>query len=88
MKINPALKVRKMATENIVIMPNDGSSDLTSVLSLNASSKFLWDNLFGKDFETIDAANLLVNEYGIDEVLAKSDAAAWVNQLSQVGALV
>ncbi|MCF0174711.1 MAG: PqqD family peptide modification chaperone [Bacteroidales bacterium] len=88
MRINPNLKIRNVAGENVVIMPNDGTSDLTSVLSLNESSKFLWEKLSAGEFEVADAAALLVAEYGIDEVLAKSDAAAWVNQLSQVGALL
>lgn len=88
MKINPSLKLKDVGGEHLILLPASGSSELVSVLSINDTSKYLWENLAGKEFEIADAVALLLAEYEVEEAVAKSDASAWVNQLSQVGALL
>lgn len=85
MKINANLKVRNIVGENVVLLKADGTNDMTRVLALNSTSLFLWNNLVGKDFEEQDVVDLLVSNYEVEEQVARTDAAKWINQLSELG---
>lgn len=84
MKINPKLKARTIAGETIVLLQNNGANDMTKVLALNTTSKFLWDNLSGKDFELGDVVSLLTEHYDVEKERAESDAKAWIDQLTEL----
>ena len=84
MKINPKLKARTIAGETIVLLQSNGTNDMTKVLALNSTSKFLWDNLSGKDFELEDVVSLLTGNYDVERERAESDARAWIGQLSEL----
>lgn len=88
MKIRDEYKVREIAGEHVVIMQGRYGADMTKVISLNESSLYLWNELHGRDFEAADAARLLTDRYGIDEVTALHDAEAWVVRLGECGLLV
>lgn len=88
MKIRDEYKVRELAGEHVVIMQGRYGADMTRVISLNDSSLYLWEQLRGRDFETEEAARLLVERYGIDEETARRDAGAWVDKLGECGLLV
>jgi len=87
MKIRSTMKVREMAGEHIVVMPGRYGADMTRVVALNASSLYLWESLFGRDFTVGDAARLLAERYDVDEEMARRDAAAWVERLRACGIL-
>lgn len=84
MKINPKLKARTIAGETIVLLQNNGTNDMTKVLALNTTSKFLWDNLMGKDFGLDDVVSLLTEHYDVEKERAESDAEAWIEQLTEL----
>lgn len=84
MKINPKLKARTIAGETIVLLQNNGTNDMTKVLALNTTSKFLWDNLMGKDFGLDDVVSLLTEHYDVEKERAESDAKAWIEQLTEL----
>ncbi|MBP5548084.1 MAG: PqqD family peptide modification chaperone [Bacteroidales bacterium] len=83
MRINPKYKVRKVAENNIVLIQGRNPGDMTSVVALNDTSLFLWNNLKGLDFEVEDITNLLVEQFDVDADVAAKDAAAWVETLKQ-----
>lgn len=83
MKFKEGYKVRSMAGENVVIMQGKAGSDMTRIISLNASSLLLWNELQGKEFEVADVANILVDAYEIDAEIAERDAKAWVEKLQE-----
>ena len=85
MKIKAEYKVRSMAGENVVIMQGTAGSDMTRIISLNASSLLLWNELQGREFEVADVANILVEEYGIDRDTAERDAQKWIEKLAECG---
>lgn len=85
MKFKEGYKVRSMAGENVVIMQGKAGSDMTRIISLNASSLLLWNELQGKEFEVADVANILVDAYEIDAEIAGRDAKAWVEKLQECG---
>ncbi len=79
------LKIREMAGEHVVILQGRYGADMTRVVTLNDSACMLFNELQDKEFETEDAAALLVGRYGIDTDTARHDAAAWVEKLRSAG---
>ena len=85
MKIKQQYKVREMAGENVVIMHGKLGADLTRIISLNESALYLWDALYGCEFDVQTAANLLVDNYAIDPSIATNDAQQWIDRLTECG---
>ena len=85
MKISEKFKVREMAGEHIIVMPGTYGVDMTRVVSLNASSLYLWKALQGREFDVDEVARLLTERYEVDAETAERDAKAWVEQLRQCG---
>ncbi|MCH5224114.1 MAG: PqqD family protein [Muribaculaceae bacterium] len=81
MRIKDNFKVRKIAGENLIVNQGATHSDLTKIISLNETAVYLWNELFGKDFTIDDAANLLVEKFGIDKEIALKDAGKWIDTM-------
>lgn len=81
MKINKNYKLRQVAGETIVVNQGQGGTDMTRIISLNDSARFLYESFVGKDFTAEDAAAALVRQYGIDAALADKDAQTWIDAL-------
>lgn len=81
MRINPNAKLREIAGETVVVRQGEAGSDLTRIVSLNASARLLYERLADKEFTTEDAAGILMAVYGIALQQATRDAAAWVEAL-------
>lgn len=88
MKINPIYKVRKVAGENIILLQGKTSGDMTRVVAFNDSALLMWDNLQGKDFSADDAAKVLLDNYDVEESVARTDAQKWVDTLKENGLLL
>lgn len=88
MKINEKMKVRTVAGENIVIMPDGGGSDMTKVIALNPSALLLFNTLQGRDFTLQEAAEVLADEYHIAGSQALSDAKLWLEDMQRNGLLL
>lgn len=84
MKIKDNLKLREIAGESIVLLQGENGSDMTKVLALNPSSRFLWEELKGKDFSIDDVVNLLCSHYDVDDDRAREDAGKWLDQLADL----
>lgn len=78
MKFDDRKKVRNVAGENIVIMQSDNTVDMTKVVALNESAMIVYQRLTGKDFTVADVAQVLTDEYEVDEAMALRDAEALV----------
>lgn len=87
MKIKKQYKVREMAGEHVVIMQGELGSNLTKIISLNDSALYLWRAIEGKEFNVNTIADLLAEYYGIDDQVAQSDAARWLDRLEECGLL-
>lgn len=84
MKIKDNLKLREIAGESIVLLQGEKGSDMTRVLALNPSSRFLWEELKGRDFTLDDIVSLLCSHYDVDEARARDDARKWLDQLADL----
>lgn len=85
MKIKFNYKLRSIAGETIVVNQGVMGTDLTRIISLNASAKLLYEQLSGKEFVLEDAAKVLEETYGIAHEQAMSDAGKWVEALCGCG---
>ena len=85
MKINEKMKVRTVAGENIVIMPDGSGSDITKVIALNPSALLLYNTLQGREFTLEEAAEVLADEYHIAGSQALADAKVWLGDMQRNG---
>ncbi len=85
MKINSNYKIREVAGETIVVNQGKSAVDMTRIISLNASAKLLYETLAGKEFSLEDAAQILIQTYGISNEVALKDAQVWVDALQKCG---
>lgn len=83
MKILSKFKVRHVADEDIVLLQGRNPGDMTTVISLNPTSLYLWNELLGRDFELADVSQLLLDRFDVDEATATADAQKWVDTLKQ-----
>lgn len=83
MRINPRYKVRNVADENIVLVQGRNPGDMTTVIALNETSLYLWNQLQGSDFEISDICKLLVDRYEVDATTAETDAEKWFATLKE-----
>ncbi len=81
MKILPNLNLHTVAGEILVVNQGTRNADFTRVISLNASARLLWEELFGKDFTEEEAAAVLVGKYHISQEQAILDAERWIEAL-------
>lgn len=83
MRINPNYKLREIAGETIIVNQGKERVYMTRIISLNSSAKLLYKQLVGKEFTLEEAAQVLVETYGIDSELAMTDAGKWVDALKK-----
>lgn len=88
MKINPIYKVRKVAGENIILLQGKSNGDMTRVIAFNASALLMWESLQGKDFTVDDAVAVLMDNYDVEEAVARHDAETWVANITENGLLL
>lgn len=87
MIINSNYKLRSIAGETIVVNQGTTGTDMTRIISLNASAKLLYEQLVGKVFTLEDAAKVLVDTYGISIEQALEDAEKWADALRKCGVI-
>lgn len=87
MKINPALSVRKVFGEDVVLIPGLASHKHSSLLVLNKTSCFLWQQLKDKSFVEDDVVNILIDHFDVEEATARADAKKWIATLNDNHAL-
>jgi hypothetical protein len=85
MKIIPGYTLREIAGEKMILMKGSANLDLTKVVMLNSSAELLWNTFQNRDFLKSEAADLLVTNYGIDQVQAVADAEAWISSMMKAG---
>lgn len=83
MRINSNFKLREIAGETIIVNQGKEGVDMTRIISLNRSAQLLYKKLSGKEFSLEEAAQVLVEAYGIDGELALTDAGKWVDALKE-----
>jgi len=81
MKIKDGFKLHTLGSENIVVAEGDASLDYTSIITLNETGAYIWQNIVGKEFDAESITKLLLDAYEVDEATASDDAFAFVEKM-------
>lgn len=84
MKIKPGYKLRKMCGSSIVVAVGKASAEFNGMVTLNESGELLWSRL-AEGAEISDLVAILIEEYGIDEAIAKTDALEFISKIEGAG---
>lgn len=87
MKLREGLVLRPLGTQYIVTGDGLSPVDFSKVVSMNATSAYLWDKLSGKDFAAQDMAGLLTERYDVDAQTALADAESLIAAWQKAGLL-
>lgn len=85
MHIKKGYKIREIAGEQVIIMQGKHGVDMTKLLALNATSKYLYENLMDIEFDLDKVVALLLNRFQVEEATAAKDAQLWIAKLEEVG---
>ncbi len=88
MILNPKIKLRETAGEHYILVQGAAAGDTSRVVAFNATALFLWNALQGRHFTLLDVQQLLLQHYEVDDVTARRDAAAWLQQMQEMGAIL
>ena len=81
MKLKQNYKVRKIAGESVIVRMGTQNVKMTTIISLNPTSEWLWEQLQGVEFDAHKVADLLTAEYEVEAAVALADANAWIESL-------
>lgn len=87
MKLREGLVLRPLGSQYIVTGDDLSPVDFSKVVSMNATSAYLWDKLSGKDFAAQDMAGLLTERYDVDAQTALTDAESLISAWQKAGLL-
>lgn len=80
MKIREGLRLREVMGQVTIVGNGVHRINFNNLITLNASAAYLWQEIEGKDFTTVQLASLLVKRYGIDSGTALQDAVTLVGE--------
>lgn len=81
MKLKTDYKIRKIAGESVIVRMGTQNVKMTTIISLNSTSEWLWEQLQDEEFDIEKVADLLTAEYEVEREVALVDAAKWVEML-------
>ncbi len=85
MKTKIGFNLRQICGENVIIAEGEENIDFSNIISMNESSAYLWKKIQDKEFSEDDLVKLLIEEYEVDEVTAKSDISSLVKSWLNAG---
>ena len=85
MKTKKGFNLRQVCGENVIVAEGVENIDFSSIISMNESSAYLWNNIQGKEFDKNDLVELLTQEYDVDADTAATDVEALVAQWLKAG---
>ena len=59
MKTKKGFNLRQVCGENVIVAEGVENIDFSSIISMNESSAYLWNNIQGKEFDKNDLVELL-----------------------------
>lgn len=85
MRTKKGFKLREVCGEKILLAEGVEKIDFSDIISMNASSAYLWEQVDGKDFTVEEMARLLTEQYEVEEAVALEDAKELANQWFKCG---
>lgn len=81
MRLKTDYKIRKIAGESVIVRMGTQNVKMTSIISLNSTSEWLWEQLSGEEFDAEKVADMLTAEYEVSREVALLDAQKWIEML-------
>ena len=85
MRAKKGFKLRDVCGEKIIVAEGKENIDFSNIISMNESSAYLWEKLYGREFAIDDMAALLTQEYEVDEDTARADCQTLAAQWQKAG---
>lgn len=67
MKAKKGFKVTDVCGSHIIIAEGEENIDFSNIISMNDSALLLWNSIQGKDFTVEDLADILTDNYLLDD---------------------
>ena len=81
MKLKSGFVLRKIG-DKVVVLPTNKTVDLNMMITLNDTGAFLWEHLQNEISED-ELVSLLLQEYDVDEAVAKKSVEAFTRRLEE-----
>lgn len=84
MKIVKEFVLREIVGEYVLIPTGATTQEFNGMITINETAKFIWENM-----EKVDSLNemiqLVLNEFEVDEDLARNDVTGFINEALAIG---
>lgn len=87
MKAKEGFSLRDICGEKVLVAEGLENIDFSKIINLNESAAYLWENLYGSEFEIEDMVALLTKEYEVPEDLAFADCQQLAKKWKEAGLL-
>lgn len=86
MKAKKGFNLRNVCGEQIIVAEGKENIDFSNIISMNESSAYLWKEIQQREsFTPEDLAQLLLDQYEVDEDTALTDAKTLAEQWIKAG---
>ncbi len=85
MKVKKGFKLREVCGEKILLADGIENIDFSDIISMNATSAYLWERIGQNEFTVEDMANFLTEQYEVSYDTALADAKELANQWFKCG---
>lgn len=88
MKIKKGLEIQNVCGEHIIVATGIENVDFSQIISLNETAADLWKGVAGMDcFDIDDMVKILLDEYDVEEEVAREDCAIIAERWREMGLL-
>ena len=88
MKIKKGFQLQNVCGEHIIIPAGEENMDFSRIISLNPTAAYLWENVVkSENFTVEDMAQLLLDEYEVEEDVALEDCKLIAECWAEMGLL-
>lgn len=88
MRTKKGYRLRSLGKEYILVAEGLEVMDANQMISMNETAAFLWEAVEDKAFDAEALAQLLMNEYGIEEETAQKDVTPLLQTWKEAGIIV
>lgn len=85
MKIKEGFELREVCGEYVVVAHGMKNIDFSKVINLNESAATMWKAVLGKEFTVEDLTSTLLDNYEVEESVAKADATRIMEEWKEIG---
>lgn len=88
MRLRSDLILRRLGHESIIVEPGQDMVDMSKVFTFNDTAVFIWERLQGREFTLETVVEMLLENYEVEEDIARRDALALLQTFKEHGLLM